>query len=436
MSSTTPSPSTASGGGGTIRKSTGDGGRGGRTPNSRAAGLRDRGGGKPRDHDRRGGGRGAGQGRTAGRGQYATGQHSVNPTPRPIRVVTSHFDSFRRSCQNAVKYKVHRPNCSCPNVKTLLHSDNNRRIIHIVGSANDSNKNHNNNNNNNEEEEWLAEQVSDGLLVLPDVRSASSVYFCLDTTAQIYDADPTQTELKLQSELFPPNHHRVVQPSHFKNNNTFKVSCAACLLEDIPNGFACILSTDQDDVDKVRDQARQLADENSTKHSDHAHFVATLPLDALMKLDQTKTRSQIQSAQDEIVQLLINQGVPIEPETHEIKLQHHLSALLGLFKDRHRQPIKDPKNNRNDGTQDSSWYCLVLGFDDTKGTPRPHWSLDLPGGKRHLGENTLQAAIRETQEETSFVWDADWIRDEWRGKGRSDFVNLYYILSPPRVDDA
>jgi len=445
--SSTPSPSRAASGVSiTISSSRGGRGRGGSrgddsalgtTLNSRAIGLREAGvpqgqqgrdqGG--RDAAGRGTGRGGGGGgrHGGGRGRGAAGQHSVTlTTSRPLRVFTSDFDSFRKSCQNAVRYKVHRPNCSCPNVKTLLQSDH-RRILHMVGSDD--------NTNSINEDEWFPEQVSNGLLVLPDVRSVSSVYFCLDTTGQIFDDDPTQTELKLQTELFPSNHPQLVQPTgsknHLKpnnnNNKNYKVSCAACLLEDIPNGFACISSTHRDDVDKVRDRARQCADENSSKHSDHAHFVATLPVDALMKLDQTKTRSQIHLAQDEIVQLLINQGIPIEPETHEIKLQHHLSAFLGLFKDRNRQQT-------NEGNQDSSWHCLVLGFDDTKGTPRPHWSLDLPGGKRHLGENTLQAAIRETQEEMSLVWDADWIRDEWRGKGRSDFVNLYYMLSPPNND--
>jgi hypothetical protein len=184
-------------------------------------------------------------------------------------------------------------------------------------------------------------------------------------------------------------------------------------------------------VDAVRDEARQRAENktDSSKHSDHAHFVATLPMDPLMKLNQSKTRSQVQAAQDEVVQHLVNQGVPIEPDTHDIKIQHHLSTLLWLFKDRHN-PIN--RKLQSDG-MDASSYWLVLGYNDTE-TSHPHWSLDLPGGKRHLGESTMEAAIRETEEETSLVWGADWIREELRGQGRSDFMNLYYMLSPPTDD--
>ena len=37
--------------------------------------------------------------------------------------------------------------------------------------------------------------------------------------------------------------------------------------------------------------------------------------------------------------------------------------------------------------------------------------LDLPGGKRHLGETTLQGVIREVEEECSLQIDYDWLVD-------------------------
>ena len=35
--------------------------------------------------------------------------------------------------------------------------------------------------------------------------------------------------------------------------------------------------------------------------------------------------------------------------------------------------------------------------------------LDLPGGKRHLGQSTLMCAIRETMEECSLTIDRGWL---------------------------
>ena len=338
---------------------------------------------------------------------------------KPISVFVSDFDSFREHCQHAARYKVHRPNCSCPNVKNLL---SNRLIVSAPVAEQNNQGVHGNVNSFSEDvlDEWTSDKLRDGLLVLPQTKSISSVYFCLHTTAKTFDCDPEEAERKLRTELFPDrNSDRVAK--------SFEVSCAACLLYDEPNGFACVSSTSQESVDRVRDKARRLADAKlDRKHADHAHFVATVPLDALAKLHRSKTRHQIQSAQDELEQHLVNQGVPLQPDANEIKLQHHLSSLLWLTKDLQTNGSRTQPTN-------CCWYWLVIVFDNTNQTQHPHWSLDLPGGKRHLGESSLEAAIRETEEETSLIWDAQWIREERRGRRPSDSVNRYYMLSP--LDD-
>jgi len=56
------------------------------------------------------------------------------------------------------------------------------------------------------------------------------------------------------------------------------------------------------------------------------------------------------------------------------------------------------------------------------------WQLDLPGGKRHLGESTFQCAIRETEEETSLVVDETWLTGP---PFMEDVCNLYYPMCPP-----
>jgi 8-oxo-dGTP pyrophosphatase MutT (NUDIX family) len=72
-----------------------------------------------------------------------------------------------------------------------------------------------------------------------------------------------------------------------------------------------------------------------------------------------------------------------------------------------------------------SW--LVMGYDDHKSL-----ELDLPGGKRHLGETSLEGAIRETEEETSLVWDASWVTTALQSKKRSEGGNRYFVLHPPQ----
>jgi len=47
---------------------------------------------------------------------------------------------------------------------------------------------------------------------------------------------------------------------------------------------------------------------------------------------------------------------------------------------------------------------MVMGYIDG---PR-NFELDLPGGKRHLGESTLEGAIREVEEECSLQIDNEW----------------------------
>jgi len=99
---------------------------------------------------------------------------------------------------------------------------------------------------------------------------------------------------------------------------------------------------------------------------------------------------------------------------------------------------------------------LILCYNDTteeRNEPKNLrvWTLDLPGGKRHLGESSLQGAIRETYEEMTLVVDEEWVYDSGGGNtqgknpnkkdnGRVPFRqsdshsqqgNVYYMMRPP-----
>ena len=78
-----------------------------------------------------------------------------------------------------------------------------------------------------------------------------------------------------------------------------------------------------------------------------------------------------------------------------------------------------------------------MGFDDHESL-----ELDLPGGKRHLGETALEGAIRETEEEASLAWDDLWVKTVLQAKKFAERGNRYFILNPPesfvadnRLDD-
>ena len=60
------------------------------------------------------------------------------------------------------------------------------------------------------------------------------------------------------------------------------------------------------------------------------------------------------------------------------------------------------------------------------------WKVDIPGGKRYLGETSLQCAIRETEEETSLVIDEKWLDSLVEDDISESFrQNRYYFLQPP-----
>jgi hypothetical protein len=380
--------------------------------NEPPAGGRGRGrGGRGRGYANRNGGRGNHQtrnkdsgGRGGSRGQITTHIH------------TRDFLSMHRSCR-AAAYKVHKLGCNCDKLRSVQSSN-----VKFVGRDDDE--------GDGEEEpprtfEELEARRNQGLLVLPDFKHVRHVYLCQNDNVLLDDNGEDEPrcglENKLKEELFS---ERRQDNDGDDKGSSFKVSCAGCLLKDEPNGFACISSTNYNLImTQVRDaarQAQQVKIANGDKlHPDHAHHCIVLPHSALARIHRSKTRSQSQQARDEVLELMQHQqDVPITPETTvEVELGHHLGSALDLT-----------RTTANKDEEESYWFLMV--YDDTQ-TKTPHWTLDLPGGKRHLGETAIKAAMRETQEETSLAWDPHWIQGQLKGKGKSQLVNLYFLLKPP-----
>jgi hypothetical protein len=354
----------------------------------------------------------------------------------------NNFLKMHRMC-GAVRYKVHKPKCDCPKliqlIKTIDYSYDSDDVIIEGGGGGGG---------------------IDGLVVVPDNKQRV-IYLCSGTNQDIFNDDPRMAELKLRDEIFSSSKivsssdadeyadagvyvdvETIATATTVVDESQFKVSCASCLLTaNEPNGFCLVTSsssTSLDLVDAVRDRSRSRKEEKEAigeaLHPDHAHFVARLPRSSLWKLSQSKTRSQTSQALDKIFLHLSGQGIDtniinddnnIERYTNGIELGHHLSSLLNLtdVTSNQRYDGNDADADANANTNGDYW--LVLGYDDTKSL-----MLDLPGGKRHLGETSLEGAIRETEEEMSLIWDPSWVVQTVQGKKKSDLGNRYFFISP------
>jgi hypothetical protein len=256
-----------------------------------------------------------------------------------------------------------------------------------------------------------------GLVVVPDAKNIFSVYLCLGTGADEFHRHPRAAELKLKDELFAQS---LVDTA----TSSVKVSCAACLLGDEPNGFICVSSSSRQTVDFVRDLARKRTKQkqhDGVLHADHAHFICTVPRHLLWQLcNKPNTRGQKREARNKLMRHLGMQGVPTNTTdtSIQIELGHHLSSLLYIT---------------NGDSDANTAYWMTLVYDDTSNSTNPCWTLDLPGGKRHLGERSLEGAIRETEEESSLQIDTKWILKERprTSSQKDDHFNEYYMIGPP-----
>jgi hypothetical protein len=124
---------------------------------------------------------------------------------------------------------------------------------------------------------------------------------------------------------------------------------------------------------------------------------------------------------------LVKQNVPIRSNT-SIKIGHHLNRAIDFFKDR-----KKEKDNNED------IFILTTIIQTMHSTGRVVLDIDIPGGKRHLGESSLECALRETLEETSLSIERSWIVDVEHPlrsqKSPDESCNVFYEVVPPTPHD-
>jgi hypothetical protein len=399
---------------------------------------------------------GRGRGNQSGGRSNGGGRGFNNNSNRGVQIVTSDFVANMHIPSGAAEYKVHAPLCDCKAMQAVRNripqrirreDDKDSMIRTGTGSSKEDTP-----GVSSLEIRLLAQQQTqagpadadadessllNGLVVLPKIKNVAHVYVCRDQTdSKSFKVDPLAAERRLRDQLYPSNHSSELPKSepHELSREKFKLSGASCMLQHAPNGFVCVYSSVSSSfVDAARDTARRAREAKLTLHSDHAHFVCTLPRAALWKLQTARSRSQVHQATHALAHCLSQQGCthrddPVsdgEPTTTKnknepsvsIEFGHHLKSLLNLR--------AGPKNDNHQE------YWLTLVYDDTK----PHssnvkWSLDLPGGKRHLGESSLDGAIRETNEECSLEFNESWVVGP-PVSGKKDKSNVYFMLQPP-----
>lgn len=374
----------------------------------------------------------------APRTKNKTGGKSSTNSP-PVKIESNNFQSnFHKCIARAAKYKVHAPYCTCSKVKTIR-----QRYIECIDSRQPSPPNISAQKNSNtttssyndhvqfdvdggfsqkfDEMLQLSSDVSifDNLIVMPDTYRPSAVYVCRDTNSARFKENGIACEQKLSMEIFASK-----KGDSGGNDDIppFKVSCAICLLTNHqPNGFAAITSDSFDRVQHNVDKARDAFAVNAKKglHSDHAHFVCALDISSLQLLQQSgKTRSAWSECTRNILNQMNDAGVKLstdarnfmssgeKKEGQEVKISfgHHLSSLLHIMAD------KCPNNSISITSKRTMQlkYIMIIGYEDNAVA----WELDLPGGKRHLGETTIEGAIREVEEECSLILDRDWLEGQ------------------------
>lgn len=298
-------------------------------------------------------------------------------------------------------YKVHAPYCSCWHMRELRNNN-----------STPSNNQHNN------------------LLVV--AKPIGNVFFSEETGVVAYEDDAKSCELKLANELFADNKMGIeIKP---------KVSCAQCLLtaNDKKNGFLGIFSHSLEEIQATVDSARNtesMEKDQGILHSrNHADFVSAIEVSSL----QSWLQGGSVHATNEVLNQIIDGGVADVPYHNvRLKVTHPLETLLTYMS--------------SSSSFENLTYVMIWGFIDGPHTVQ----IDLIGGKRHLGESTLECALRKADKECSLKIDEGWLKSQVSSKYGGSFAaemsgdsevkvlvpseqgshNVFFIMPPPKIWD-
>jgi hypothetical protein len=306
----------------------------------------------------------------------------------------------------------------------------------------------------------ITPDILNNLIVLPDTQSSNPkyIYVCTGTHSQAFQCNWKQCENKLSNEIFSSSNSRN-SSSSCSNLPSFKVSCAVCLLQYQSNGFAAILSPNIANmlptITAAKHNAQLLLNSKKVLHADHAHFLCAIELSVLQQLVAVVVSKSTSTTNDNMVQVCNTIVRQIEASSSDggsynltannnvdndvriiqqqqpliqIKLGHHITSFLHLLAD-----MKKDNNNNDDNDSNSNLkYIMLMGYNSSivdgqqqqqsttttttnnnnnnnNNNKTNTIKLDLPGGKRHLGESTLYCVQREVMEECSLVIQYNWL---------------------------
>ncbi len=378
---------------------------------------------------------------------------------KKVKIESDNFNSFLQSFgnhTNAKRLKVHQPNCKCTKIQQLKHKFTSYR----------------NDKSDDQSRSLLSstEYINNRFIVVPDDSTIKSifVYYANDdrslSSSNRYDNAKSVLfhETKLLHQICHDYDHHNNETTSINNDNdnvshhfgippSIKISCANCLLEIEPNGFTCILSKSKSTIQSVVHNANQHKKRKNVLHADHVHYLCTIPLQLLLDLslcnfkmkmakkkkndnEMDKMKILFQTLIKTFVNCIEQEGIITndDPTTAtmtknddkhvDIDIGYHLSAILRLVS----------SNNKKNQSQ----YIMVTLMQHSK-SDYCVWEVNIPGGKRHLGESSWQCAIRETEEETSLVINDDWLMKEYNVSNDDNCKaeifrqNRYFFLEAP-----
>jgi hypothetical protein len=352
-----------------------------------------------------------------------------------VHVIQSNFLTEMHAKCPVGYYKVHRSGCDCTKMKQTLS---------MISS------------NNNLTTEG-------GLIVLPDtnIKNIPHIFFLAPNMEQINPHPDIITNPKyrisleniLRTQLFP------TKAADLPKIPPYKVSCASCLLQLENNGFVCVASKDFSTIQSVIQLANQRKDEKmarkstntcmknkSSLHGDHAFLLLALPRRSLWNIAK-KNATEFET--NIVMQIFLSQ---VKDITYDQPLSRsYLNTVIKIYDDGeastnttfhlgpHLHSMLRMTNLSIEGKgeitvedEEDWWLVMVENKPNLQNrTKKIVWNLDLPGGKRHLGETSLQCAIRETEEETSLVVHETWPRYELK-----ELTNTYYVMNLPAVSSS
>ncbi len=262
------------------------------------------------------------------------------------------FESYRKHyCEGVKSFKLHDRECTCQSTS---------KFRDMMGTT----------------------EIS-GSFIFPEVKNIDNAYVALT------DIRKAHNQMELEEDIVK----NVIHKCHDK---TLSFSVAQCILlnraNKCQNGMTCISSVEIQVMDSIIQlQQRQVLEKKKSGkklYHDHATY-----LHAMDKKKIFTYYNQPKSA---------NNNVNLDWIVNDVSKQQNLRNIRGRIEIEIGHHLKEAITGLTRHVLKTSNYILVTIFEKRVRNQRT-WKVDIPGGKRKLGETPHQCVLRETEEETSII---------------------------------